>query len=254
MRSMPLGSASGATLAHSSRLRSRKSWASRNANASAAARAAAERRRQRPLEVVRHQPVMGELGRDPGALARIPERTPVEGHRVGSVQVRALIGQQLFVDHLMHQGVAEAIAGHLLGRGGNEQVMLDRLAQRLRQDRLGQLPPPRPASSGRPARRRPRRCAAGAGPRRRGGERDRRSCRAGCATAPAHPHRRPSAPRRRTGCRPSATARSRRARDAAPRPVIPASWSASSSALNAPSSMSSTPSRRSSSASNGRSG
>ena len=109
----------------------------------------------RGAEVVRHP------GRDPDAVGA-GLRPALERAREREVQLRVLARQQVVVDDLAQQRVAEAV--HAV-RAGDDQVRGDRLAQRRRAARRPTGPPRRPAARGRRAGRPPARAGPPARPR-----------------------------------------------------------------------------------------
>ena len=87
-----------------------------------------ERRGEGPGLVAGGVVVVGDPGRGPGPVA--PRGGPLERMRRGQVKLRALAGQQIVVEHLAQEGVAEGVAPGVVD---DDDLGGDRLAYRYRE-------------------------------------------------------------------------------------------------------------------------
>ena len=202
-------------------------------------------------QVVRRIPVIGQLGR----AGRVAAGARLERPRERGVQSRPLPGQQVVVDRLLEQRVAEGVALAAGRRIGDQDLPVDALAERVVERRL--------VEGGRG--REQRRVDPLAGRRRDAQEllgglgqlgdpcqqqvAQRRRQLAGSVGAV-----RPAAPRRRRRCRPTGRGSIRRGPASRSWPAIARSCSADSPRSNGTTSRRSTRPDRSSSARNGSSG
>ena len=91
-----------------------------------------DRRLERARQVVGREPVVGELGRAPG----IAPGARLEGPGEGRVQPGPLTGQEVVVDRLLEERVAECVALDPGRRVGDEDLPADAFAERLVEGRL----------------------------------------------------------------------------------------------------------------------
>ena len=200
----PASSAASGTACHNASARSRCAWASAKPKTASAWRAASTEAAS--ASAVR--PAAAQWRRE---LRRRAAALPASSCGEPRVQLLPLAGQDGRVDRLRQQGVAEAeAAGRLLG---DEDAVLDGLAQRLAHVALRATPPQRGAAGSRRRFRRPRPGAAGSASPGRAGRPAAAAGRAGHAEARrSGRRRRRGALRRRRGCLRSG----RRSRPSAP--------------------------------------